>query len=120
MEVLLEVLPRVLPEIGVLWGVLPRVLREIGGALSGAPLKARRFPGALSGALPRALPRISHFSTPVPGGWDCKTTVNFKKHNNIKRRTVKLINAPPPPKKKKYIYIYTHVYELHVTYFGEC
>ena len=40
-------------------------------ALPGAP----RFPGAPSGALPRALSRISisHFSTPVTGGWDCKT-----------------------------------------------
>ena len=31
-----------------------------------------RFLGAPSRALPRALPRIFHFSTPVTGGWDCK------------------------------------------------
>ena len=42
-------------------------------ALSGAPPRAPRFPGAPSGALPRALSRISHFRTPVTGGWDCKS-----------------------------------------------
>ena len=37
------------------------------------PPGAPRFPGAPSGALPRALSRISHFSTPVTGRRDCKT-----------------------------------------------
>ena len=86
-------------------GVLPRVLGEIGGgpgsapksALSvdapqkehsrehslerpqfPAPPRAPRFPGALSGALPRALSWISHFSTPVTGGWACKTCCERK------------------------------------------
>ena len=31
------------------------------------------MPGAPSGALPRALSRISRFSTPVTGGWDWNT-----------------------------------------------
>ena len=77
LKVLSEVLPRVLREIGVLGGcyrecsgklgvqgVFPRVLFL---CQSGKSLKV------LSGAHPRALSltRISHFRTPVTGGWDC-------------------------------------------------
>ena len=75
-------------------GVLPRVLNvgrqqkehsrehslehpQFPRALSGAPPGPPRFPGAPSGALPRALSRISHFSTPVTGGWDCNFSQGF-------------------------------------------
>ena len=82
----LQVLLRVLWEIGVLWGVLPRVLREIRGAPGSAcegaqceaphighprkhlehPLgstpRAPRFPRAPSGALSGALPSISQLA----------------------------------------------------------
>ena len=48
---------------GALLGAPPQSPR----ALSGAPPGAPRFPAAPSRALPRALPRISHFSSPVTG-----------------------------------------------------
>ena len=93
-EIRWEVLPRVLPEIGVLRLVLPRVLWEVGGAPRSAPedaqcgaLTGRAASGALLGSTPN-LPEHSrgdprehfpeHFHefptlvTPVTGGCDCK------------------------------------------------
>ena len=77
-------------KLGALQGVLPRVLFLLApnrkSTLGSTPWSTHnfpehsrehppehpQFPGAPSGALPRALSRISHFSTPVTGGWDRK------------------------------------------------
>ena len=90
LEVLWEVLPRVLWEIGVLRGVLRRVLRGIRGAPGSAPESAQCGAStgrALSGALPgapriplstlRSTPRSTPISQSTLGSTSQSTSRNF-------------------------------------------
>ena len=90
LEVLREVLPGVLWEIGVLWGVLPRVLRETRGAPGSAPESALPVEpphwapsGALPGAPPVSLstlgstPQSTPISQSTPGSTSRSTSQGF-------------------------------------------
>ena len=70
-----EMLPRVLPEIGVLRGVPPRVLRELGSAPKSAPKGAQC--GALTGRAPSgALPGAPPTSLSTLGGTPRSTQIS--------------------------------------------